>query len=666
MKKNFLRAVSGAAQNSRKPARFRAGAELLAALALLATSAARAADAGYTLGVPGAPVLRLGGNAEDSWLSANPNYPSMSVVAPGAAGAVSASEVAGAEPVRLAASEAGFPLERTKPEYYLGDEIDPPDGVDWPATYDRFVASGNRDFLFDPTDRRVFATQGGAARFEWVLSDGTTSEMSYVVSASCSGRPRRIYWTDYPYNGPAIDLTGKFVKFYGPDELLKPVYGVYTNSAAGIEQVLTNRVVRGLVLDSSTKMLYAYGELQGQVVMAYYDAGTYERLLHVQTVEICRPVVNRMTGRIGRALKPDGRGYGTDGLLARPTYVQATDNRGDWYYQHQGRNSYSPKHGEVYPLRPTVDAPWNMEVYWMETDEMQVQWPFELDQYACDWPADATVFARGDLAGDAGRPIYVPSDFTATLMRYQEPEGHARAVETDGTFNTTGEGWSLLKLEADDNVWFVPVHSILRSNADYFTLAPQDIRVGRELQLRGGSVAGLAPGFAPVCDASSPGFIYEAASDPVWNPSIYAAAQPATSTAAADASAAGNADTNAYASVVYGVRPGTLEVWWNTTIREDGMPKALEIPTLPQVYSVRWPAAGERPQIVIASQLGSASESVFSHNAALYLSTTNSTATLPTREYFGEEGGTLMFWARQKEEDPSRGYYAASLVTLER
>ena len=382
--------------------------------------------------VPGAPVLRTGATTE--WMATNRFYPAMSIVSPGAAGAVSADDVADRDPVRLAASEAGFPLERTKPEYYLGDEIDPPDGVDWSETYDRFEADAPDGFLFDPTDRRVFVTRGGAQRFTWVLEDGTEAEMSYVVSASCSGRPRRIYWTDYPYNGPSIDLTGKFVKFFGPDELVKPVYGVYTNSAAGIEQVLSNRVVRGLVLDPSTKMLYAYGQIQGQAVMAYYDTGTFERLLHVQVVEVCRPVVNRMSGAIGRALQADGRGYGTAGLRARPTYVQSTDNRGDWYYQHQGRHSYSPKHGNVYPLRPTVDAPWNMEVYWMETDEMQVEWPFELDQYACDWPADGTVFVRGDKDGDGGRPVYVPSEYSATLMKYQEPEGHARAVATDGAF----------------------------------------------------------------------------------------------------------------------------------------------------------------------------------------------------------------------------------------
>jgi hypothetical protein len=622
---------------------------LASAALLLAAASSSAADAGYTLGVPGAPTLRAGGAG--GWLSANPNYPAMSIVAPGASGAgLSAQQVAGEERVRLAASEAGFPFERTKPEYYLGDQIEPPNNVDWPATYARYLSEKPHGFLFDPVDNRVFTTAGGTLRFNWVLTDGSVAGMTYVASASCSGRPRRIYWTDYPYNAPAINLSGKFVKFFGPDELLTPVYGVYTNSAAGIEQVLTNRVVSGLWLDPSTKMLYAYGKLQGQVIMAYYDTGLYERLLHVQAVEICRPAVNRMKGEIGRALKPDGRGYDTSGLRARPTYVTPPDNRGDYYYQHRGQYSYSPKHGNVYPLRPTADAPWNMEVYWMETDEMLVEWPFELDQYECDWPKDATVFVRGDKDGDGGRPVYVPNDYASTLMDYQAPEGHARAVETDGTFKTTGEGWSLLKLEASDNIWFVPVHSILRSNASFFTLVPEEIAVGRELVLRGGTVAGLADGFAPICDPASPGYIYRPTSDPVWNPRIYADAKPDGADTDASSSAS-SGDTNKYDSVVYAVRPGTLEVWWNTSVLEEGMPKAIEIPTLPQVYSARWPDEGETPQIVIASQLGSASASLFSHNAALYLSSANSTAELPARQYFDpDDGGTLMFWMKLEGE----------------
>jgi len=629
-------------------------------LACAACGAARAETATYVLDIPGATELVNSSDpAENAWLAANACYVGMSVAA-AETNAASVLTVLDKPRVELESVEAGFPIERAKPDYYLADEIEPPENVDWAATYEAYLAdaTARESFVIDETLYRLFAARGGTQRFTWVLADGTRRVMTYVISLCCSGRPRRIYWTDYPYNSPGIDLSGKFVKFFGDANILNIQRGTVTNSAAGIDQVVTNMIVRGLHLDPSTKMLFAYGMLQGQVVMAYYDSGTYDRLLHVQAVEVCRPQVNVLKGQIGRALKPDGRGYDTAGLRARPTYVSPTDKRGEYYYQHQGKYSYSPKKGNVYPLRPTTDCRWNMEIYWMETDEMEVQWPFELDQYVCDWPADTTVFVRGDAA-DVGRPIYVPSDYTAALMDYQEPEGHARAVASDGTFNTTGEGYSLLKLTTDDDVWFVPVHSVLRTNTGYFSLEPSDIRVGYELRLREGGAAGTAPGFSPVCDADSPGYIYQAASSPVWNPNLYAEPQPDSAGGAStnDTSLASNGDTNKYESVIYAVSANSdsrstfpsprLEVWWNTTIRESGMPKPLAIPTLPQVYSVRWPRGGETPQIVIASQLGSAGESVFSHNVGLTLSAEDSAAALPMRKYFDDfDGGTIMFWIK--------------------
>ncbi len=641
-----------------------------------------AADAGFTLGVPGVAKIRNTPFAEaNAWLSANVAYSAMTVVAPATNGVVaqSAATVAGEPRVRLATNEAGFSLERTKPEYYLGDAIQPPANVDWSATYDRFVADNPRGLLFDPAGQRVFVTEGGTISLTWVAKDGAETPMTYVVSASCSGRPRRIYWTDHPYNAPGIDLSGKFVKFFGSAELLTPKYGVHTNSSAGIEQVISNRVVSGLVVDSSSKMLYAYGQLQGQVVMAYYDTGTYEHMLHVQAVEVCRPVVNVLSGEIGKALKPDGRGYDTVGLRARPTVVSPSDDRGEYLYQHKGNHSYSPKNGNVYPLRPTRDCRWNAEVYWMETDEMEVQWPFELDHYECDWPVDATVFVRGTEKGDYGRSIYIPKEYTPTLMGYQDPDGHARAPLADGTFTTTAKGYSLLMLTANDNVWFVPVHSVMRTDPDYFTLVPEEISVGKELRLRGGTVDGTSSRFSPKCDAKSPGYIYEATSARVWNPNLYSAPRAETDAEGVStnvmAGVANGGDTNTYDSVVYAVTAlagkgeggagngnPSIEVWWNTTIQQEGMPKPITIPTLPQVYSVRWPAEGECPQIAIASQKGSAGYSWYSHDNAIYLAGTDSYAELATRTYFGEAGGTVAFWMRGNEDEPPTADEAAILA----
>jgi len=648
----------------------------LAALATLATFLpAFAADAGFTLGTPRpARICNTPNASGNAWLSANVVYSAMATVAPSTNGvATSAATVAGAPAVCLAGNEAGFAIERIKPEYYLGDMIEPPANVDWSATYDEFLANGDnqRGILFDPAGEKVFVTEGGTVKFTWVRTDGSRVEMTYVTAAVCLGRPKRIYWTDEPYNAPAVNLSGKFVKFFGSPELLSPKYATYTNIVAGVPQVIDNRIVSGLVLDSSSHLLYAYGEMLGQVVMAYYDTGTYDRMLHVQAVEICRPDVNIMQGEIGHALKPDGRGYDTTGLRARPTAVSPADNRGEYLYQHQGQYSYSPKNGNVYPLRPTKDCRWNAEIYWMETDEMEVEWPFELDHYECDWPKDATVFVRGDKDGDFGRSIYIPTDYTPTLMSYQEPEGHARAPEADGTFMTTASGYSLLSLVADDNIWFLPVHSVMRSDPDYFTLVPEEIAVGKELMLRGGSVAGLSAKFSPECDPDSPGYIYEANSSPIWNPNLYSAptaggdSPSGGSGADAIASATSGDGTNEYASVIYAVTANAanpqIEVWWNTTIQEADMSVPITIPTLPQVYAVRWPEDGEAPQIVIASQKGSDCESTFMHNNALYLSGRESWAQLAERAYFSAEEGTVMFWMRGLRETIDD---AASIVTL--
>lgn len=617
-----------------------------------------AADGIYTLGVPRAPKIRdVVISSENRWLSDNAAFSPMAVAV--SVDAKSGSEVLGAKTVVLSGAEAGFAYERTKSEYYLGDEINPPDDVDWDKTYERFLADKPKGLLFDPVDKRVFITQGGTISMVWVRADGTTFEMSYIASITCSGRPRRIYWTDSPYNAPGIDLAGKFVKFFGPSEFVMPRYGTVTNIVAGVQQVIENKIISGLNLDTASHILYAHGELEGQVVLVYYDSGTYERILHVQVVEICRPVVNVLSGKIGQALKPDGRGHETEGLRARPTIVSPTDERGEYLYQHKGRYSHSPKNGYVYPLRPTMDCRWNAEVYWMETDEMEVEWPFEVDHYECDWPKNTTVFVRGDLPQDKGRAIYIPDAYTPTLMDYQEPNGHARAPAADGTFETAGEGYSLLRLTTDDNIWFLPIRSVMRSNKDFFTLESEEIAVGCELTLRGGIHSGAAEGFAPQCDASSPGYIYAAKSSPVWNPNLYIApAVEVPGELSTNILSSTTGDTNRYESAIYAVTANKsgaasenpiVEVWWNTTIQDDDMPSKLTIPTLPQIYSIRWPKENECPEIVIASQLGSASKSIYSQHCALGFEAKDSTSRLSGREYFSKDGGTVMFWVRSPD-----------------
>ena len=639
---------------------------VLAALALPG-GRALAEPSRCSLGIPGASVIRVTTNvAANAWLATNYAYSVMALgVAPTNAVSTLDPEMIGDELVRLEAVEAGFAVERIKPQYWLADRITPPANVDWNATYTEFIENNaNQDnFFFDNAAPALYAAGGGSARFTWVLTDGQKQEFTYIIGSATQGRPRRIFWTDWPYEAPAVNLAGKFVKFFGNPDILTPHFGIETNIVGGISQVVSNKITRGLFVDQTTKMLFAVGGISGQVLMVYYDSGSYETPLLVQTIEVARPQVIPMRGVIGEPLRPNGSGYDIDGLSARPTVVQETDNRGPYLYQHQGAHSYSPKHGNVYPLRPTVGARWNAEVYWMETDELQVQWPFELCQYECDWPVNIPVFVRGTLNGadgepDYGRPIFIPDGYTATLMSYQDPEGHARAVEPDGTFVTYGTGWSLLQLTTEDNIWFLPVHSVPRDDPDRFTLAPSDLEVGLEAELRGGSVSGIAPGWsAPAIAPSLPGYLYRPASGTAYNPTLYhdpvADGNSTPDTSGLDET---GSSSNALPSAVFLVTVDgkTLEVWWCASFLTDDMPTAIAIPSLPQVYNPVWPKASQVQQIVIASQLGSANETIYEQGGALVFDSTNSCMELPKRAYFTQDGGAIHFWTRAC--DSAAGY----------
>ena len=86
-------------------------------------TAAFGAAAHYTLGIPGAPEIRdVRSASANEWLSSNIAYSVMSVVTPGS-NAVSTVTVAGMPKVKQSAAEAGFVMERTKPEYYICDRL---------------------------------------------------------------------------------------------------------------------------------------------------------------------------------------------------------------------------------------------------------------------------------------------------------------------------------------------------------------------------------------------------------------------------------------------------------------------------------------------------------------------------------------------------------------
>ena len=629
----------------------------LLALAAGCSAALAEVQPTYTLGSPRPATVNVTSDpAQNAWLATNAVFVATAGFTTADAASVK-TDVEGAV-YRLTEAEVGVSWERAKPEYYLADRVEAPGEVDWNATYEHYLAQQEKGeetgFLFNPDklDPCVYAVSGGNQSFEWVFKDGSTNKITYVVAMSYNGRPRRIYWTDSPFNGPPISLAGKFVRFLGNDELLTLRYGSQTNVMGGVSQVTENKVVSGLYVDPQSQVLYAAGQLSGQCVMVYYDTGSYENILSVQVVEVRKPEALELKGTIGTALRPDGQGFGIDGLVARVStgIGDATDSRGDYLYQHKGNYSYSKKDREVFPLRPTVGERWLASVYWMETDAMGVQWPFEYDQYENDWPAEGQIYVRGQETGpdgavDYGAKIFFDQAYAVTLEKFQEPEGHARAVEGDNSFYTTGEGWSLLRLTADDNIWFLPLHSVLRTNTNYFTLASSRITVGRELALRSGTRSGIAAGKTFFADPDEPGYIYRSASGTQYDVNLY---KEKTANAASDGTAGAESSTN-LVSAIYAVATGPkpIEVWWSERAQFDAdAPAPVTVPALPQVYRPVWPDDGEMPQIVIASQQGSANRTVHQQNAAAYFDAENAYLTLADRNYFPSGEGTVSLWTR--------------------
>ena len=631
---------------------------MLCAGALVAGVAWGAPPASYTLSIPGAPVIRNTPNAEqNAWLVSNSVASVSALFGPMAAAEdsrppISHAGTPGLHRYTLVASEAGFSVERIKPEVWLGDAITPPEGIeiDWNATYAEYSTNDTEraQFIFDNINKVVYTQVGGALTFKWIATDGTVVQRVYVASGATSGRPFKMFWTEAPWNAPTINLSGKFVKLFGPSNIIVPEFGVRETTSGGHQMVQSNVVVRGVYFDPSADTLSAYGRVSGQFILAYYDSGSYTELKHIQVVEVGEPDITDMTGYIGEAIRPHGTGYDTKGLWPQPVAnvsSSSEDQYGPYYYQHKGNYSYSPKNNAVFPLRETVSDPWRIDVYWMESDAYGVDWPFERCQYSCCWNTNAMPVL---VAGDT---IKVPNDYTADLVKYQVPNGHARAPE-NGYFksnvpdaaNPLTVGYSCLKLSTSDNVWFLPIRTVARENTNLFTLADEPWSVGDELTPRSGSVSGTAEGYSPKIDSEVSGVINLSESGTHYNPELYYD---------------WTATSNDMPSVIYAVNTSKegkpIEVHWFMSVKEVDMPEKISIPCLVQRYMIQYPEPNEAPQIVLASQRGGEAESVFEAGNALYFDSSNTTARLPDARCFGEGEGCLSFWAYADDAEAGSG-----------
>ena len=299
------------------------------AFALCATAnAAEPADIQLTLGEVELPVYIYSSGSTSGYTQPTVAYPISTVRAPTSpeerVTTVSTKDTT--MQWELAAWTIGRTLSEQPPDAKLGDfctdTIFDPKSIDWAATMASnatAIAEGRVVFDVGASDEyeRVIFTASGATELTWVSTSGASDSRTYNIGSSSSARPYRLFATrvDEANNAAFIDLTGKFVKFFGDKDLLKSVYEVKTEGVSN--------VVYGIDYDSSnTKMLtvrYNVDEQtgaikcpQGQFVLAYYDTETKDHMIAQRSATACsRPAADTRTTSSTRSPLPD--------LIARPT-----------------------------------------------------------------------------------------------------------------------------------------------------------------------------------------------------------------------------------------------------------------------------------------------------------------------------------------------------------
>lgn len=544
-------------------------------------------------------------------------------------------------------------VELSAPQYYLGDKIAPPEGsIDWEAIHQN-LSEFSYHFLIDVETQSVYAVAGGSATFVWPMKDGTQTETIYQIAYSCQGRPKRVFWTNHPHVGPAVSLNNSFVKLHGDPKLInvKKKITHYPNS----DIVISEEVLHGIYIDETSNAInviqgdrQTYGDLLGQFVVAYYSSGSYGDLLGLEVVEVSAPEPVMLTGFVGVAVKPNGGGFPIEDLVPYPETIIATDNRGDYYYQHMTDTPNHPQNRQVYPLRPTDSANMRLQVWWKEADKFDTLWPFELSVYECEWSNKPLTQVVSGSDGSA-LPLMIGnnSQYTASYEKYFSDNIRTLDLNsTDQTVTVTLKdpskiGQWTLRLTVGEDIYFIPVVAIANTNTDVFSNEAAEWLVGSEIVPRGGEVSGVTTVSLTEVDASLAGYIYEATSARLWNASLYK--KP---------SASASVETNeALPSAIFPVRAikasseSPVEVWWRGAYQQAGMPSAITSPVLVQRYAPRWPRQHEAPAIVLASGLGSGGYSLTQSGSAMGLATASAMLPLPSRKLFGN-GGTVAFWIK--------------------
>jgi hypothetical protein len=392
---------------------------------------------------------------------------------------------------RLVWSALGQTVEGFKVDVALGSVIDPPPGANTnvpPANFAAVKVGNNATAYYEcqdpvggafwvPSTKQVIAAQPNNVAIAWRMANGATNTIVVFVGAVPASRPVRIFWTESPYDAPAINLGGLFAVIHHNSEVPATVYDVTTNVNGGVTNVISN-VVAGVWIDAQ-KQMHAKN-VSGRFILEYYSAGGYGSQIQpdgIEVVEVLEPEIQVLTADIGERLLPADSYWaqvdGNDGIIPS---VQVGLNDTAYKCSQAG-----PKDNWVYAIKSTVAEPWSLEIYWEHQGLMGVRWPYEVDWYSCDWPLHPQLYVLGDSPQDTAAAL-IPDGLSAALMPYMDPPLHAQLSTSGRSFTAVQPGRCLLKYTTTDDIWFEVVKSVAHTNAAYFDLDPKDWVIGEELR----------------------------------------------------------------------------------------------------------------------------------------------------------------------------------------
>ena len=591
----------------------------------------------------------------------------------------------------------------------------PGQNVNWAKTIASFIDPAGTNHaayasgmvaVFDnaeSSDRHIIFTRAGAV--EIVFYPINESDFNppvskvYSIGTATGGRPYRLYATrrEEGNTAAAIDLSGKYVRFFGDPALITPRYstpavaGGPSNVVWGLDYDAENThalTARYIMIDEAT---HRYDCPQGSFVMAYYKTELKEEVVATIVVEIVPPSVSTIETEVGRELRPLGGGYDIAELHAavnKGVGKDQTDSYSPYLATFSGGTNETTK---VYGIAPTdvststvgIDMPWKADVYWKAPDPMGTLWTFENDWYLIRWPEKSVKVVYSSDPADPGLKWLIPTNYVASATEYREPQTLKVGCDlATGEVQVGGKGRFVIKLtdQAASQVWYLPSESVSRTDG---SVRSEGLvwPVGVEIRPQVGA-AGSAAAAAAAVDGSLPGYIYERfSSGRNWNPRLYHYAQGVVGgidpASIKEPTASGTPEKDPFSkleSAIYGVNASEhpIEVWWSGVYQDPdaALPTPVTYPCFVQTYLVNWERtmeSGVLPQIVLASQRGSADDSgamTMFAGKSLYLATRDAHADVSPSVQLDAPTNSVGFQLYTAIDGTDRSFAAGRVMTV--